>query len=164
VIGTDDYAMAEHVERSALAAPDARILVLSHNRHTDRGSVGPDRPMGEHLARRFGAAYVAVHITFDRGTQLGWRSRRSRFAADTGWAPRGTLESDLRARIPVYVLDVRVAAAGTGVLARYLDAPHWSRAYPDTWSPGDSAWSQVQPAGDFDVLVYLSNVTLNGAS
>lgn len=159
-IGTDDYAMATLVERSALAAPGARVLVLSHNRRIDRAPAGPDRSMGTYLARRFGAAYVAVHTTFDRGTELGWRGRRARFAADTGWAPRGTLESDLRARIPIYVLDIRAAAAGRGALARYLAEPRWSRAYPDRWSPGKSAWSQIRPAGGFDVLVYLSSVAL----
>lgn len=143
-----------HVGRSRNRMPNRRLAMSTH--------------MGQHLATRFGADYAVVYSTFDAGEFLAFHTRgwiasesfktRGLRAFPVPPAPRGTLEATLRAPA-AYALDVRETAAGTGPLADYLRAEHWSRTFTYAWRRSFAAfpvaWTGIAPAADHDVLVLV---------
>lgn len=154
-----ERAMAETVAWAALRSPDARIFVLGRNTRIDRRTTEDATSLGHRLAQRFEAAYVAVHMTFDRGLTRRPTRWRGSVRGYTGWAPAGTMEATLRGREVAYILDVAAAAARDGPLAAYLRGERWGRAYPDVWKvrldDRPAAWAPATPAQAFDVLVYV---------
>jgi erythromycin esterase len=154
---------------------DARLLVLAHNGHLGRardillnGRESATRHLGEALSRRYGAQYVVVHTTFDRGRFLAQRIRRRRpelAAFPIGPAPDGTLESTFRTTDTPYALDIRTASVGDGPLARYLRTHSWHRVHGYAWRRVHAfvpiAWSRVAPAEEYDILVYFPSTTAN---
>lgn len=175
--GERDRVMADMVEWVARERPDARIVLLAHNGHITRGRyrlpngrMTRGAIMGEALAGRFGAEYVAVQTSFGAGTFLAHHTRSTlgtrqiragRLRVFTAEPARpGTLEATLRGGGAGYALDVRSAAVGDGRLARYLRSWHWTRSYGYAWkrvfAAVPVAWEQVRPIDGFDVWVYFA--------
>lgn len=171
-----DRVMADNVEWFlASRRPQEHVLLIAHSGHIaadpQRLANGRRAPpsMGEHLRRRLGLDYVAMHMAFGSGTFLTYRangigSSKPGFANPlevfpVAEPPRGTLEAMFSGGPAL--LDLRRLPPGGPVTAwfeweqstRNL-GNSWRRSFA-RWPFKSVGWTRLSPALAFDLVLYV---------
>jgi hypothetical protein len=154
-----DAAMAENLQWIA-THEHAKVVAWAHNghiQHIDDGSM----PMGEHLRRALGRAYVAVGLLFDHGSfiardpaQRDWRN-----AHTVAGQPAGTTGATLAAAGVRFVVDVRRPPAG--IVRDWLRSAHLTRDIGSWFSP-TSTFGKGLPIAigrSFDLVAFVDGTT-----
>jgi erythromycin esterase len=180
-----DRAMAENIAWLLdQEPPGARMVVWAHNGHVSlRDPFGTVHPLGEHLRRRFGAAYLALGSLFERGSfqALDASRQRETLAVRTlGPAPAGDLGAAFaRASLPCFLLDLRRLPPSSatssanpgarpgggpgprpeGIAADWLRSRHPMRETGAIFTgEGSMTWPVVLPER-FDAVAFVARVT-----
>ncbi|MDC0722784.1 erythromycin esterase family protein [Nannocystis bainbridge] len=177
-----DRVMADNVawfrER---ARPGETLALVAHSGHVAASTTllpnGRRSPpsMGEHLRRRFGPAYVPMHMTFQTGSFAAYRAGRIG-SEEPGFAnplgvyrvpapPRGTFEATLAGPRDPYLLDLRRLPADS-VVARWFEWEQHVRnlgvAYRPAfarWPLSSVVWSRLSPALAYDLVLHFPVVS-----
>ena len=152
-----DAAMAENVAWLAQTRyPRAKIALWAHNGHINAQWPGASLfPMGEHLKRQFGPAYVRVGFAFDRGTITAFGGALG--PKNVAPAPPGSLEGVLDEVGPALYLSLRTLRAGDP-LAGWLDGGTLSREPGAVYTEGNpnAYFSASKERDRFDALIFVA--------
>jgi erythromycin esterase len=155
-----DAAMAENLQWIA-EHEHARVVAWAHNDHVGHVDDGW-LPMGEHLRRALGRAYVAVGLLFDHG---GFVARdpahgNARNAFTVAGLPPGSTGATFAATgLPRFIVDLR--SPPSGVVSDWLRSRHATWDVGSWYSP-DSFFAkglQVATARKFDVVAFVAATT-----
>ncbi|HEX8272887.1 MAG TPA: erythromycin esterase family protein [Longimicrobiaceae bacterium] len=144
------------------AGPGAKMVVWAHNGHVN----DVDVLMGAHLRRRFGADFVAVAFSFDRGSFNAYVNAPSSALAvrpsTVGDAPAGTYEHEFR-RLghPRFFVDLRPLRGSPPASAAWMGGPLSMRRVGSLFSPINPA-SYLFPTPLpqwFDVVIHFADTT-----
>lgn len=160
--GARDEFMAENLRWIQAREGGAKAVLWAHNLHVSRlkdGLVGAD-PLGWHLRRRLGAAYLPVGFAFQQGAfQAKEGPRLSVFEVKA--RPEGTLDGALASPgHAVLALDLR-RRPGTGPVKAWLEAPQGSWCIGATFQ-AEQAWASIQkgiPTEAYDALLFVRETT-----
>jgi erythromycin esterase len=144
--------------------PESKIVIWAHDGHVAHGSHDPSwRPMGLHLTRTWGKAYVVVGLGFGHGSfharDLDDNYRLRSFTV--GPLPAGSFDATLHAvGVPLLVIDLRSPA--TGIVADWLAVKHAKRdfgaTFSDKWPPLVPANPNVIPH-EFDLVAFVDETS-----
>jgi len=158
--GVRDAAMAENLQWIA-EHEHAKVVAWAHNDHVAHVDDGW-QPMGEHLRRALGKAYVAVGLFFDHGGFVARdpAHRNARNAFTVGSLPPGSTGATFAAtNMARFIADVRSPPAG--VVSDWLRSRHATWDVGSWYSP-DSFYAkglQIAAARSFDLVAFVAETT-----
>jgi erythromycin esterase len=154
-----DESMAKNVRWILDNEPrGTRMVVWAHNGHVGVQGSEPWVPMGAHLSKQLGKAYLPVGFVFDHGAFQAMNGAYRLGEQHVGQAPAGDLaEAFHRVQTPIFALDLRLPPAG--IVADWLNAPHSMREVGAMFSNEESTTSTVILPRRFDAVIYVDETT-----
>jgi erythromycin esterase len=145
-------------------APGAKMVVWAHNNHVSRTRTW----MGDHLSKRYGAAYLNVGQTFGSGSfnavpfPQADTSDHARPHSVSGASNESIEAVFLGTELPLLVLDARRVRSESNAATASLSLPMSIRSIGATFNPLLAATAyrtSLVLANDYDLIVWFQNST-----
>lgn len=156
--GARDRAMADNTRWWLERDPGTRMVLWAHNGHVSMDDrVGAGEPMGRHLRRALGPAYLVFGFAFDRGAFQAIETGKGLHPMSVGAAKVESLDAALAsAGMGILALDLRRIPA-RGSVADWFDIPRPARSVGALFDPEhEDAYYAVQRAPRvYDALLFV---------